>query len=84
MQETKYNGDEIFTELFMNKKPEKAIKKAIENPENKTITIHKNGSRYVFGGAVYEFNNGKQKKVGLSFQNTTKTIKEAMKGKTDV
>lgn len=79
MQVEKYNGDVEFSELFMNKKPEKVIKKAIENPENKTITIHKDGSRCIFGGVVYEFNNGKRERLGLSFRNTTVTIMEAQK-----
>ncbi len=86
MEERKYNGNVEFSELFdeefldsLPKKrfnPSEKIMEAIDNPENKTIIIHKEGSRTIFGGVVYEFRNGKKIKVGLSWQNTEETIWE--------
>ena len=76
MQETRHDGSEKFTELF---DPEKQIMDAVTNPDNKTVTIHKEGSRYVFGGSVYEFTDGKRKRIGLSWRNTTETIQEHKK-----
>jgi len=76
MEERRYDGSVKFTELSKADDAQKKLSDAIDNPENKTVVIHKDGSRTVFGGMVYEFKNGKMEKVGLSFQNTTETIQE--------
>ena len=78
MQEERYDGSVKFSELFekRNFSVKDQIMQAVENPDNKTITIHKDGSRTIFGDSVYEFKKGKRSRIGYSWQNTTETIVE--------
>lgn len=75
MQETRLDGSQRFTD---NASMQEMVK-AIENPENKTITIHQEGSRMIYGASVYEVRKGKRKRMGLSWKGTTETIVEHSK-----
>lgn len=80
MEERKYSGDVEFSKLFTDMfKSRRQIKEAINNPENKTVIIHKEGSRTVHGDVVYECQDGEMVRIGLSWQNTTETIQECEK-----
>lgn len=51
MQETRYDGKEVFTEAPTDKQ----ILKAVKNPRNKRVTVHNVGSHIkMTDGTVYE------------------------------
>lgn len=72
MQVERYDGDVNLTPNVSTNQ----ILEALVDPENKTVTLHKEGSRTVYGGMVHKVQDGKFIKIGLSWQNTNETIKE--------
>jgi hypothetical protein len=55
MQEIKWTGEEKLTEKVTLDE----IAKAVEDPSNKTVAIHKDGSEFVSEGQSYRVNGGK-------------------------
>jgi len=61
MQETRYDGKEVLTRF----PTEEQVKKAVNDPKNKTVTLHNVGSHIkTADGAIYEVQqNGAWKKI---------------------
>ncbi|MFH2143073.1 MAG: hypothetical protein ABIJ97_11655 [Bacteroidota bacterium] len=62
---------------YLKQFSQKLFEKELNNPKVAKITVLKAGTRTVFAGSVYEVQEtGNPKRIGLSFQGTTQTIRE--------